>query len=162
MITVLTYFEEVTEDMGPIQVLPESHQGPLYDHYDEHGWIGRLPDDVVAKLPLKDVVSLAGPAGTVVIFDNFMVHGSEANLSKRSRPVMVTGYAAADALAYTATPPSMRSPRSWQQVRGKPATIAHHESIKVRVPPDWSHQKYIPPDWPERDLVSRPGYHPEK
>jgi hypothetical protein len=162
MITVLTYIEDVTDNMGPVRVLPESHRGPLYDHYDESGWIGRLPDDVVDNLALQDSVSLAGPAGTVVVFDNFMVHGSEANLSDRSRPVMVTGYAAADAFAYTATPPSMRSPRTWQQVRGKPASAAHHEGIKVRVPPDWSHQDYIPPDWPERDLVSTPGYHSEK
>ena len=156
MITMLTYFEDVTEEMGPIKILAGSHQGPLYDHYDENGWIGRLPDDVVAELPLQDAVSLAGPAGTLIVFDNFIVHGSEANHSRHSRPVMVTGYAAADAFPYTATPPSMHSPKSWQQLRGKPAAMAHHEPIRVRVPPDWSHQTYIPPDWPERKLVGTP------
>ena len=162
MVTVLTYFEDVTDDMGPIQNLPGSHQGVLYDHYDENGWIGRLPDEVLADLPLRDAVSLAGPAGSVIAFDNFMVHGSQSNVSRHPRPVMVTGYAAADALPYTATPPSMRSPRTWHQVRGKPASFAHHEPIQVRVPPDWAHQNNIPPDWPERDLITRPGYHPKK
>ena len=161
MITVLTYFEEVTEEMGPIRLLADSHRDPLYDHYDNSGWIGRLPDEVVAKLPMDQAVNLCGPAGTVIVFDNFMVHGSDANCSRHSRPVMVTGYAAADALPYTATPPSMRSPRTWQLLRGQPASFAHHEPIKVRVPPDWAHQKYIPPDWPERDLVNRLGYHPD-
>ena len=162
MITVLTYFEDVTEEMGPIQLLGGSHRGPLHDHYDENGWIGRLPDDVVAELALDEATSLCGPAGTVIVFDNFMVHGSAANRGRRSRPVMVTGYAAADALPYTATPPSMRSPRTWQMLRGQPARFIHHEPIEVRVPPDWAHQKYIPPNWPEREVVSRPGYHPAK
>ena len=62
MITVLTYFEEVTEEMGPIRLLADSHRGPLYDHYDKSGWIGRLPDEVVATLPMDQAVSLCGPA----------------------------------------------------------------------------------------------------
>ena len=158
MITVLTYLEAVTEDMGPIQLLPGSHRGPLYDHYDESGWIGRVPDDVLQTLSLDEAVPICGPAGTVVIFDNFMVHGSRENTSTKTRPVMVTGYAAADAFAYTATPPSMRSPRTWQLVRGEVARYAHHEPIDVRVPPDWNSQDYIPPDWPEREIVGTPGY----
>lgn len=157
MITVLTYLEEVTEDMGPIELLSGSHRGPIFDHYDEHGWIGRLPDEVVATLPLDEVVSLPGPAGTVIVFDNFMVHGSQANRTENPRPVMVTGYAAADAMPYTATPPSMQSPRTWQLLRGQPAEFAHHEVIKVRVPPDWAHQQYVSPDWPQRDIVTSTG-----
>ena len=154
MITVLTYFEDVTDDMGPIELLLGSHRGPIFDHYDETGWIGRLPDAVLSTLSMDETVSLPGPAGTVVVFDNFMVHGSKANRTPHPRPVMVTGYAAADAMPYTATPPSMQSPKTWQLLRGKAAEFAHHEPIKVRVPPDWDHQHYVPPDWPERDLIS--------
>jgi hypothetical protein len=78
-----------------------------------------------------------------------MLLGSAPNTTPRNRPVLVIGYAAADAFAYTATPPSMYSKRTWQIVRGRPAPAAHFEVVPCRVPPDWSLNAYIPPDWPE-------------
>jgi ectoine hydroxylase-related dioxygenase (phytanoyl-CoA dioxygenase family) len=150
MVTTLTYLDDVTPDMGPIAVVPGSHRGPLFDHYDPKGqWSGRLAEGDEARAGLDRAAMQPGPAGTVVVFDSCMLHGSAPNVSGRDRPVLVMGYAAADAFPYTATPPSMLSPRTWQIVRGKVAPFAHHEAVSVRVPPDWSHNAYVPPDWPE-------------
>ena len=79
-----------------------SESNPHYELADDH--VTEDPHPVLEDLPLDDAPALSGPAGTVVVFDNFMVHGSQANTSRRPRPVMVTGYAAADAFPYTATP----------------------------------------------------------
>lgn len=150
MITVLTYLDDVTPEMGPIEVVPGSHRGAIYDHYDRQGrWSGRLTDEDYEQAVQNRARPQAGPAGTVVIFDSCMLHGSAPNTTARNRPVLVIGYAAADAFPYTATPPSMYSRRTWQIVRGRPAPAAHFEAVPCRVPPDWSQTAYIPPDWPE-------------
>jgi hypothetical protein len=150
MITALTYLEDVTPEMGPIEVVPGSHRGAIYDHYDGEGrWSGRLTDEDYERAVENRARPQAGPAGTVVVFDSCMLHGSAPNTTPRDRPVLVIGYAAADAFPYTATPPSMYSKRTWQIVRGRPAPAAHFETVHCRVPPDWSLNAYIPPDWPE-------------
>ncbi len=152
MITTLTYFEDVTPEMGPIMVVPGSHRGVLYDHYDDDGkWLGRLREDDLAHAGLESAVELAGPAGTVAIFDASSVHGSRANHSPRGRPALVTGYAAADAYPYMSTPPPMKTRWTWDIVRGQPAPVAHLAGEHVRVPPDWGRTGYISPDWPEKN-----------
>jgi ectoine hydroxylase-related dioxygenase (phytanoyl-CoA dioxygenase family) len=152
MITTLTYLEDVTPEMGPIMVVPGSHRGVLYDHYDGDGnWIGRLRDDDLAPAGIESAVELAGPAGTVAIFDASSVHGSRANLTDRGRPALVTGYAAADAYPYNSTPPPMKTRWTWDIVRGQMAPIAHLAGEHVRVPPDWGRTGYVSPDWPEKN-----------
>ncbi len=152
MITTLTYLEDVTPEMGPIMVVPGSHRGVLYDHYDDDGkWIGRLRHEDLARAGLESAVALAGPAGTVTIFDASSVHGSLANLTDRGRPALVTGYAAADAYPYMSTPPPMETRWVWDIVRGRPAPVAHLAGERIRVPPDWGRIGYMSPDWPEKD-----------
>ncbi|MGH6952536.1 MAG: phytanoyl-CoA dioxygenase family protein [Alphaproteobacteria bacterium] len=150
MLTVLTYLEDTTIEMGPIALVPGSHRSELYDHHDRAGrWIGRVSDEDLPQAPVGRAAPQPGPAGTLVIFDSCVLHGSAPNATPRHRPVVVIGYAAADAFPYTSTPPSMHSKRTWQIVRGKPAPFAHHELVRCRVPPDWSQTAYLPPDWPE-------------
>ncbi|MFO0995562.1 MAG: phytanoyl-CoA dioxygenase family protein [Alphaproteobacteria bacterium] len=158
MITTLTYLDDVTPEMGPIEVVPGSHRGAVYDHYDRDGrWSGRLSDADYEQAVRSRALPQAGPAGTVVIFDSCTLHGSAPNTTRRDRPVLVIGFAAADAFPYTATPPSMYSKRTWQIVRGRPASAAHFEAVRCRVPPDWSHNAYIPPDWPEKSNAGIPA-----
>ena len=154
MLTALVYLGDTTPEMGPIAVVPGSHRGRLFDHYDAAGtWSGRVAVADEEAAGVARAVAQPGPAGTVVLFDSCAVHGSAPNTSNRDRPVLIIGYAAADAFPYTATPPSMFSARTWQVVRGKPARAAHFEAVDCRVPPDWSHQAYVPPDWPEGSNV---------
>ena len=157
MITALVHLDDVSEDMGPIAVVPGAHRGPVFDHYDGAGvWSGRIAEGDEALAGVPRALAQPGPAGTVVIFDSCMVHGSAPNKTARNRPVLIVGYAAADAFAYTATPPSMYSRRTWQIVRGRGAAQAHFEAVPCRVPPDWSKQDYVPPDWPEGSNVLGP------
>ena len=144
LLTVLTFLEDVSNDMGPIRLLPGSHKDTIYDHYDAEGrWAGKLADKDVASLDLDKTVSLCGPAGTVVIFDCCVVHGSAPNRGSRARPLLLTGFSAADAFCYTTLPSNMRATQALSIVRGEIPTHAHHDPVSVKLPPDWGRERYI-------------------
>lgn len=133
----LVCLDDVGTEQGPLLVVPESQKGPLYDHYDdEDNWLGFIPDDRLAEAKLDSAVELTGPAGTVTVHHCKALHASRANLSDRSRPVLIIGYAAADNRPYTA--PAYRSRNYDTVVRGTDARFAHHEPGDMRMPPDWS------------------------
>jgi len=89
--------DDVTPDNGPMQVLPGSHRGPLYEHHDpELGFVGAV--DLHAEgVDIAPAVSLTGRAGTVALHHPMTMHGSSANRSGRSRRILFLEYAAADA-----------------------------------------------------------------
>ena len=81
-------------------------------------------------------MSLPAPAGTLIVIHGWMIHGSDRNISDRCRPLLICGYSSADAFSYT--PLGNTSRYTWEIVRGQPAKYSHHESLRLRVPPDWS------------------------
>ncbi len=133
----LVCLDDIGSEQGPLQVVPGSHRGPFYDHYGDDGsWLGYIPE---AKLPdagLDRAVDLTGPAGTVTVHDCTTLHASKANLSDRSRPVLIVTYAACDAMAYTAVAYPTENYKT--VVRGAEAKYARHDDYIIRMPPDWS------------------------
>ncbi|MDZ7788197.1 MAG: phytanoyl-CoA dioxygenase family protein [Halofilum sp. (in: g-proteobacteria)] len=137
MLTVGLYLNDCGPDQGPLKVIPGSHEGPLYDHYDEHGeWRGALSDEDAATLPLDSAEMLCGPAGSLTIHNYRTVHGSEPNRSDQGRPLLLNVLSAADAMGYTPNP--LPSKYAQAMVRGKPARWAHHDPRPCLIPPDWS------------------------
>lgn len=137
MLTVGLYMNDCGPEQGPLKVIPGSHEGPLYDHYDENGgWRGALSDEDAAKLPLDTADMLCGPAGSLTIHNYRAVHGSEPNRSDQGRPLLLNVLSAADAMAYTPNP--LPSKYDKAMVRGKPARWAHHDPRPCLIPPDWS------------------------
>ena len=103
--TVGLYLEDCTAAQGPLGVIAQSNQGPLFDQYDEDGeWVGCLSDNDVGRLDLSKETYLPGPAGAVTIHNCRTVHGSKKNQSERPRPLLLNAYAAANAMPYTANP----------------------------------------------------------
>jgi ectoine hydroxylase len=44
-LTMGIYLQDTNQDMGPLLCLPGSHEGELFDHFDENGkWIGHIRD----------------------------------------------------------------------------------------------------------------------
>lgn len=133
----LVCLDDVGSEQGPLLVVPESHKGTLYDHYDDDdNWLGLIPDDRLSDANLESAVELTGPAGTVTVHHCKALHASRSNLSDRSRPVLIIGYAAADNRPYVA--PAYRSKNYDSLVRGSEARFSHHEPGYMRMPPDWS------------------------
>lgn len=133
----LVCLNDVGPEQGPLQVVPGSHKGPFYDHYDkDDNWLGYIPDDKLADAGLERAVDLVGPAGTVTVHHCAALHASQANLSKLGRPVLIVTYCACDAMAHT--PAAYRSSHYQTVVRGTEARYARHDPMEMRMPPDWS------------------------
>ncbi len=133
----LVCLNDVSSEQGPLQVVPKSHEGPFYSHYDENeNWLGYIEDQHLTEAGLETSVDLTGPAGTVTVHHCATLHASRANLSSLGRPVLIVTYCACDAMGYTAV--SYPSSNCKKVVRGEEAKFARIEPVTVRVPPDWS------------------------
>ena len=135
--TIGTLLYDCGPDQGPLGGLPGSHNGPLYDLYNDDGtWNGALSDADAAALNLEDVEYMTGPAGSLTIHNCRTVHGSPPNQSDTGRPLLLYAYSAADAFTYTYNP--IMSSYFGAIVRGQPARYAHHDPRPCQIPPDWS------------------------
>nr|NIS39332.1 phytanoyl-CoA dioxygenase family protein [Desulfuromonadales bacterium] len=136
-LVILVFVEDILPDQGPPRVVPDSHKGEIFEHYDRDGrWTGHIRHEDLSRVPVDRAVDLTGPAGTVTVHHGCTVHSSAPNRSTSSRPLLVVGYSSADARPYTAC--SYPSSHYLTVVRGKPAKYAHHEALRMPLPPDWS------------------------
>ena len=86
------FLDEVNEFNGPLYFIPGSHKhGPAEVFYDSSStsyplWV--VHEEAVSKLVADaGIVSATGPAGTVLIFGDLMVHGSPSNMSPWDRSI---------------------------------------------------------------------------
>ena len=131
------YLEDTGLDDGPVAIIPGSHDGPLYELYNEQGqWTGGLNEADAAKLDTNSAVYLNAPAGSITVHNSRTVHGSPPSKRADGRPLLINNYGSADAFAYTPSPTASRNYRAI--VRGKAARWAHHDPRPCLIPPDWS------------------------
>lgn len=96
-LTIGVYLCDVDGEMGPMGVVPGSHQGELYDLTDADGrWTGSLADADVARASVDTADYLIGPAGSATVHNCCAVHGSAANESDRMRPLLLQTYSRGD------------------------------------------------------------------
>ncbi|MFT5111320.1 MAG: ectoine hydroxylase [Parasphingorhabdus sp.] len=133
----LLFLDDVSSEQGPLQIIPVSHKGEVFRHYDEQqNWTGAIASELLKECGLQIAVEVVGAAGTVSVHHSCTIHGSSQNMSNRGRPALVLTYSAADAVAYTAPP--YPGSHYGEIVRGKEPGFAHHEELYVPLPPDWS------------------------
>ena len=131
------YLADVDDEMGPMGIVPGSHTGEIFNHYnDKDQWVGALDDGDVPSVPTETAHWLKGPAGSVTVHHSRAVHGSVPNRSPRPRPLLINAYSSADALPITAHP--FPGPKVGTVVRGKAARWADFDDTPCLLPPDWS------------------------
>jgi ectoine hydroxylase-related dioxygenase (phytanoyl-CoA dioxygenase family) len=136
-IQILIALYDVPAEQGPVTVVKGSHRGPIYEHYDGEGnWSGKIRDSDHDSIAWGDAVELPCRAGDAILLHPLTVHGSGPNRSSRSRPYLIHGMSAADAISYT--PMTWGNSHSGDLICGKPARFAHHEAMTIPLPPDWS------------------------
>lgn len=141
VLTFGVYLDDTSAEQGPLTALPGTHRGPLFDQFDDSGrWTGAVSARDVATLPTDRAVDLCGPAGTVVLIDCRVVHGSAVNHSSRLRPLFLNVYSSADTLPLTPAPAP--TTRTGVLVRGEEPRHVHMEPYPARLPPRWDQVGY--------------------
>ena len=97
LVTALLMVDEVTEENGPLEVAPGSHDGPLHSLWHDGTFTGAIAPDVASVLR-RDAVRCTGEAGSVCLRHTKLAHGSAPNRSDRPRTLFICVYAAGDAL----------------------------------------------------------------
>lgn len=117
---------------GAMQVLSESHLGPLIEHHDREGYFAGAIDIAAAGLDMGKAVSLEGAAGTVTFHHPLTIHGSGVNRSGDPRRILFLEYAAADAfpLFYQVDWPEYES----RMVAGTSSSTVRVEPNVVKLP----------------------------
>ena len=131
MLAVGVLIEDVTEENGPMMVVPGSHRGPVFDHHDKGFFVGAL-DKNEGEFDASSAVSLTGKAGSITVHHVRTVHGSKENFTDRNRPFLVISYVAVDAwpLAQSYELEEFNS----RILRGEPTLAPRQVAMPVRIP----------------------------
>lgn len=129
--------DDATEENGALAVLPGSHRGPIYTHYDAQGrFVGCMRAEDIARLDLGPARLLALPAGSITIHHYRLVHWSAPNTSATERRLLINAYSAADAVQLV--PDSTHSPLFGALVRGTAPSAVRRDGGEMPLPPDFS------------------------
>ncbi len=101
LITCLIFLDDITQENGPLRVVPGSHRGPLYSLWHGGRFTGAIADEIVSDLD-RHAVAQTGPAGSACIMHSRLAHASSANRSERARTLFIAAIAAADAVPLAA------------------------------------------------------------
>jgi ectoine hydroxylase-related dioxygenase (phytanoyl-CoA dioxygenase family) len=131
LVTCLLMVSEVTLANGPLQVIPASHKGPLYSHWDGDQFTGTISTEVEEKY-CQQPVSCYGSPGAVCFMHTRLLHSSRPNETEAPRTIFINVYAAEDAFPLGDNPlPSMHT---GSLVWGKESGEIRCTSNQLRLP----------------------------
>ncbi|WP_425403541.1 phytanoyl-CoA dioxygenase family protein [Hwanghaeella sp.] len=103
VVTCLLFLGDVGLRDGPLMTVPGSHRGPLYSHWQNGKFTGRVAPDIVPECEAR-AVPQTGPAGSACFMHGRSLHASRANLGDRPRNLFIAEIAAADAVPLSPNP----------------------------------------------------------
>jgi hypothetical protein len=129
--------DDATAENGALAVLPGSHHGPIYSHFDREGrFVGCMRREDVDRLDRRGARLLTLPAGSIHIHHYRLVHWSAPNTSPGERRLLINSYSAADAISLV--PDSTGSSLVGTLVRGVALTSVRRTAGEMPLPPDFS------------------------
>ncbi len=131
LITALLFVDDVTLENGPLEVVPGTHKGPLYSHWQGGRFTGAVEDDVFAE-HAGNIVKCAGPAVAVCLMHSSLLHGSAPNLSDAPRTLYIATYYAEDAIELS--PNHLPSKHTHELVRGQETGRVRCSSYTMEIP----------------------------
>ncbi len=131
VITALLMVDDVTEENGPLEVLPGSHRGELHPIWHDGVFTGAIDDGIAADMQ-KNAQRCLGPAGSVCLMHTRLAHGSAPNRSDQPRTLFICVYSAGDAMPLTPNPVPTRHEGLF--VAGEDKGLIRSEPYEVRRP----------------------------
>ena len=135
VLTIGVALDHIDETMGPMGVIPGSHKGPIYNHYDPDGrWQGFINDDDLDAIATGKARYNTGSIGTVTVHHCRAVHGSQPNLNPiKPRPLLLFAYSKAASLPIM--PYNQDSQYNGAIVRGKHPKFPEMDMEPCPLPP---------------------------
>jgi len=96
LIAVLFFLNDVTLKNGPLNVVPGTHHGDLFDHWHDGVYTGAVSAEV-ASSHAEHAVPVFGSAGSACLMHTRLLHGSAPNNSDCQRTLFISEYRAEDA-----------------------------------------------------------------
>jgi len=131
LVTVLLFIDDVTEENGPLAVIPGSHKGTIHSLWHDGVFTGAVDDTLEAEF--KATAQLCtGKAGSVCFMHTRLAHGSEPNLSQAPRTLFISVYSAGDALPCSPNP--LPSDHMGLFVRGSDPCRVRTDTFDIELP----------------------------
>lgn len=123
--------DDIDLDNGPMEVVPGSHRGPVFDHHADGRFCGAI-DPATPGLALERRQPCLGSAGSITIHHVRALHGSAPNRSGRPRRFLLLQMRCADAWPLVSKPDW----DSWTGllVAGQETLAPRMEAVPVRLP----------------------------
>lgn len=131
IITALLMVSEVTPENGPLNVVPGSHKGPLWSHWQNNRFTGAVEPAVVEE-HCQQPVACFGPAGSVCFMHTRLLHASSPNETELPRTLFISVYAAEDALPFGENP--LPSTHAGTLVAGEESGLVRSTVNQLRLP----------------------------
>ena len=120
-------------------MIPGSHKGPLYSHFEDGAFVSGITDPAFDD---SSAVHIEVPSGGASFHHPLTVHGSSANLSKRSRRMLCFNYSAADSwplIGVGGHEFTNHGPVDWERycstvVKGEPSVFPRMKAMPVCIP----------------------------
>jgi ectoine hydroxylase-related dioxygenase (phytanoyl-CoA dioxygenase family) len=155
--------DDVTEDKGPLLVVPGSHKGPVLDHHQDGMFVGAVTDPR-AEAMYPEAVPLLGKVGDITIHHTRTLHGSAANMSPDYRRILFLTLRAADAWPLTEQPESLEAFNEMMligEIPASPRLVDLEVRLPLPRPVDWLKRRDSIFE-KQRDLRNSPFARPEK
>ena len=131
LVTALLFIDEVTEENGPLEVVPGTHKGPILSHWQDGRFTGAITDEVLEE-HRDNIVKCTGPAGAVCLMHSSLLHGSAPNLSDQPRTLYIATYYAEDAIELS--PNHLPSRHTHELVRGVETGRVRCSAYEMEIP----------------------------
>ena len=131
LITALLFVDEVTEENGPLEVVPGTHKGPILSHWQNGCFTGAISDDDL-DLHRADIIKCTGRPGTVCLMHSSLLHGSAPNISDQPRTLYIATYYAEDAIELS--PNHLPSRHTHELVRGRETGRVRCSTYDMEIP----------------------------
>ena len=131
LVTSLLMISDVTPENGPLNVIPGTHKGPLFSHWQGGSFTGTVSGEVIREF-CQQPVSCYAPAGSVCFMHTRLLHASSPNNTDMPRNLFINVYAAEDALPLGDNP--LPSEHGGTLVYGKASGLVRCTPMELKLP----------------------------